>query len=81
MVQALKRKHSLNEIHAAAGMYAEIAARLDAIAVSARQVGMQGVDLKLGTLTGSMFTRMRDSLDKVEADARISIRNHEEGRT
>lgn len=74
MAQQVKKPYTLAEIHGAADLYSEVAARLDAIAVSAEAQGLNTVDLKLGTLTGSMFQRMLDSLDKVEADAKTSIR-------
>lgn len=74
MVQQIKKPYALIEIVAVADMYRDVASRLDAIAAAAQSERLKTVDLKLGTLTGSMFQRMLDSLDKVEADARMSIR-------
>ena len=74
MVQQVKKPYSLKDIRAAGDLYAEVAARLEAIATAAEAAKLKTVDLKLGTLTGSMFQRMLDSLDTVEANARTSIR-------
>jgi hypothetical protein len=74
MVQQVKKPYSLKDIRAAGDLYADIAARLEAIATAAEAAKLKTVDLKLGTLTGSMFQRMLDSLDTVEANARTSIR-------
>jgi len=80
MVQTRKQSYTPKELEKAAEPFHEIGSRLESIAAIARRIGAESVELKLGTLTGSMFDRMRDAMDRVEADARISIRNHEEGR-
>ena len=74
MVQVRKQPYTPEQLEEAAVPFHEIGARLEAIAATVRAEGLESVDLKLGTLTGSMFQRLLDSIDNVEADARISIR-------
>lgn len=74
MVQVRKQPYTPEQLEEAAVPFHEIGARLEAIAAAARAEGLDSVDLKLGTLTGSLFHRMLDAIDNVEADARISIR-------
>ena len=74
MVQVHKRPHTAREIEDVANRYAEIAARLQAIAAAAESEKLKTIDVKLGTLTGAMFERILDSLDTLEANAKTSIR-------
>ena len=74
MAQQVKKPYTIKNVRDAADLYGDVAARLRGIASAAEASKLKSVDLKLGTLTGSMFQRMLDSLDKVEADAKTSIR-------
>ena len=74
MVQVRKQPFTPEQLEDAAIPFHEIGSRLEAIAATVRANELDAVDLKLGTLTGSMFQRLLDAIDNVEADARISIR-------
>ena len=74
MVQVRKQPYTPEQLEDAAVSFHEIGARLEAIAATVRSQRLDAVDLKLGTLTGSLLVRMLDAIDNVEADARISIR-------
>jgi hypothetical protein len=73
-MQQKKQEVTLDRVRTIAGSYHEVGARLEALALVAEQEKVRRLDLKIGTITGVHFYKIMDSLARIEADAKISIR-------
>lgn len=74
MVQKHKQEVTLDRLLTIAENYHAIGSRLEALAAVAKAAKVQRLELKLGTITGSHYFRIMDSLERIEADANIGIR-------
>lgn len=81
MVQKHKQEVTLERLQSIAENYHEIGARIEAIVATAKAAKVRRLELKLGTITGSHYFRIMDSLERIEADSNIGIRNKQSKRS